>query len=199
MRKGSIIGWLIVRREAKKKGSDFVSPRRRSWKEYSGAGNKGFTSSRNVPFAYQVNYGQVDQFEVCCIVSCQVNLLLFQSVVSATTTRVQLFNFLYFSSEKMVVWRIFLWREEISRVEIIIYSAVLITYRVEQDVGRLEVAVDDGFLVAVKEGEALGGAHRDVETRCPRQNGRELCNTHASTRKIMISCYISEPTWYKHD
>jgi hypothetical protein len=32
---------------------------------------------------------KVDQFEVCCIVSCQVNLLL-QSVVSTRTTRVQL-------------------------------------------------------------------------------------------------------------
>jgi hypothetical protein len=39
------------------------------------------------------------------------------------------------------------------------------TYRVEQDVGRLEVPVDDGLLGVVKEGEALGGAHRDVQPR----------------------------------
>jgi len=42
---------------------------------------------------------------------------------------------------------------------------LVFAYRVEQDVGCLEVAVDDGLLGVVKEGEALGGAHRDVQPR----------------------------------
>jgi hypothetical protein len=42
-------------------------------------------------------------------------------------------------------------------------------YRVEEDVGRLEVPVDDLFLRRVQEGEAARRARGDLEPPAPRQ------------------------------
>jgi hypothetical protein len=41
------------------------------------------------------------------------------------------------------------------------------TYRIEKDIGRLEIAVDDLGLVAVEEGEALGRPERDLHPQVP--------------------------------
>jgi hypothetical protein len=49
------------------------------------------------------------------------------------------------------------------------YAALQKVYRVEEDVGRLEVPVDDLLLRRVQEGEAAGRARGDLEPPAPRQ------------------------------
>jgi hypothetical protein len=47
-------------------------------------------------------------------------------------------------------------------------------YRVEKNIGGLEVAVDDGRLGLVQERQALGGADGDLEPRRPWQGRKEI-------------------------
>jgi hypothetical protein len=49
-------------------------------------------------------------------------------------------------------------------------------YRVEQDVGGLEVAVDHRRVGVVEEGEALGRAHGDLHPRHPREGAVDACS-----------------------
>lgn len=57
------------------------------------------------------------------------------------------------------------WREQIDG-----------TYRVEQNVGGLEVAVDHRRLGFVQERQPLGGADGDLEPRRPWQGRKQVCN-----------------------
>jgi len=61
-------------------------------------------------------------------------------------------------------------------------------YRVEQDVGGLEVAVDHRRVGVVEEGEALGGAHGDLHPRHPREAAVDACSEKD------VSCeFVSSP------
>jgi len=51
---------------------------------------------------------------------------------------------------------------------------VRLAYRVEKNIGGLEVAVDDGRLGLVQERQPLGGADGDLEPRRPRQRREEI-------------------------
>jgi hypothetical protein len=50
-----------------------------------------------------------------------------------------------------------------------------VAHRVQQDVGGLEVAVDDRRVGVVEEGEALGRAHGDLHPRHPWHGPVETC------------------------
>ena len=65
-------------------------------------------------------------------------------------------------------------------------------YRVEQDVGGLEVAVDHRRVGVVEEGEALGGAHGDLHPRHPREGAVDACSEKD------VSCeFVSSPALTK--
>ena len=49
-------------------------------------------------------------------------------------------------------------------------------YRVEKNIGGLEVAVDDGRLGLVQERQPLGRADGDLEPRRPWQRRKEICS-----------------------
>ena len=48
-------------------------------------------------------------------------------------------------------------------------------YRVEENVGGLEVAVDHGLLGDVEERQPFRGADGDVQPGRPRQHGGDIC------------------------
>jgi hypothetical protein len=50
------------------------------------------------------------------------------------------------------------------------------TYRVQQDVGSLEVAVDDGFRSFVEKGQTFGGSDGYLQSYRPGQRSRVPCN-----------------------
>jgi len=75
-----------------------------------------------------------------------------------------------------------------------------VAHRVEQDVGGLEVAVDDRRVGVVEEGEALGGAGGDLHPPHPRHGAVETCTQHVDQLRVssLLINFIIKNGWGAH-